>query len=251
MDAALYSLSGERRKRLVKLFELVFFPSFCPLCSSLLEKPGERVVCRNCLRNLRPETAAFCLCCGRFFAGRVASHPCPACLDSPPAFSRHRSACRYRGTVKDLIRLLKYQKKMVLGDDLARFLFKHLRREHSLWWGADILVPVPLHPHRLRQRGFNQAEILARRLSRLSRLDLQTKALIKVRDAAPQTTLSGEDRRSNLRGAYAVRGGRLIQGKTVILVDDVFTTGATMEECSRVLREAGAGEVRAVSIAQA
>jgi ComF family protein len=153
--------------------------------------------------------------------------------------------------VKDLIRLFKYQKKMILGDDLAWFLYEHLRGEDSLWWSADALVPVPLHARRLRQRGFNQAEIVARMLSRLTGLDLQAKRLIKVRDAQPQTTLSGEDRRANLKGAYAVRGGRLIRGKTVILVDDVFTTGATMQECSRVLKEAGAREVRAVTIAQA
>jgi competence protein ComFC len=247
----LYSLSGERRKRLVKLFELVFFPSFCNICSTLLEKPGERIVCRGCLQKLRPESSAFCLCCGRFFEGRIESHLCSACLDSPPAYSRHRSVCRYRGMAKDLIRLFKYQKKKILGDDLALFLYRHLRGEDPLWWGADALVPVPLHPHRLRQRGFNQAEILARRLSRLSGIELQTNRLIKVRDAQPQTTLSGENRRSNLKGAYSVRHGRLLSGKTVILVDDVFTTGATMGECSRVLKEAGVQEVRAVTIAQA
>ena len=247
----MYSLSGERRKRLVKLFELVFFPSFCSVCSSLLEKPGERIVCRDCLQNLRAEPSSFCLCCGRFFEGRIAPHLCSACLASPPAYSRHRSVCRYRGMAKDLIRVFKYQRKKILGDDLARFQYRHLRGEDPLWWGADALVPVPLHPRRLRQRGFNQAEILAGRLSRLSGLDLQTRRLIKVRDARPQTTLSGEDRRDNLKGAYAVRRGRPLSGKTVILVDDVFTTGATIEECSRVLLEAGVQEVRAVSFAQA
>jgi ComF family protein len=176
---------------------------------------------------------------------------CPACLQAPPAYVRHRSACFYRGAAKDLILLFKYQKLWVLGKDLARFLYGCLRDEEGLWWGAETLVPVPLHPRRLRQRGFNQAYLLAQELSDLSGVQLSRNGLVRKRDALPQTTLTGESRRENLKGAFAVKEREALSGQVLILVDDVFTTGSTIQECSRTLLESGAREVRAVTLAQA
>lgn len=246
----MYRLSGKGRAGLVRLFELVLFPSFCHICSALLERPGERLVCEECWKRLLPEPSAHCLCCGRFYPGSVASHVCPACVEAPPFFIRHRSACRYRGVAKELILLFKYQKLRVLGKDLARFLYSSLKDEEGLWWEAEALVPVPLHPHRYKQRGFNQAEYLAQELSGLSGIPLNKNRLVKWRDALPQTSLSGESRRDNLIGAFAVKGRGTFSDKIVVLVDDVFTTGSTIQECSRTLLESGAREVRAVTLAQ-
>ncbi|MGB2906297.1 MAG: ComF family protein [Candidatus Aminicenantaceae bacterium] len=208
-------------------------------------------MCGECWKLLQPEPSAHCLCCGRFYSGFVASHLCPACVETPPFFIRHRSACRYRGVAKELILLFKYQKMRVLGKDLARFLYSSLKDEEGLWWEAEALVPVPLHPHRYKQRGFNQAEYLAQELSALSGIQLHKNCLVKRRDALPQTSLTGESRRENLRGAFAVKDRLAFSNKVVVLVDDVFTTGSTLQECSRTLIEAGAREVRAVTLAQA
>ncbi len=244
-------MPGEGRAGVLKLFELVVFPSFCRICSTLLEKTGERLVCRECWSRLRPQRSPCCICCGRFFEGAIESHVCSACVEALPAFTRHRSAGRYRGIAKELIILLKYQKLQLLGKGLGVFLFQSLEEETGLWWRADALVPVPLHPKRRKARGFNQAEILARELGRQCGLEVCRDVLKKNRDALPQTSLSGAERRANLREAFSVNQKRRVTGKTLILVDDVFTTGTTVEECARTLLRAGADEVRAVTLAQA
>lgn len=234
-----------------RLAELLFFPSYCRLCFSLLRFSGERVVCRRCLAEMRARPSGFCPVCGRFFHGQSTSHICGACLESPPPFSRHRSCAPYRGKVKDVILLFKFRKFAVLGGPLARFMDRTLKRDEDLWWGVDALVPVPLHPRRRRRRGFNQSEVLARHLGRLRNLDVIEGALIRPANRIPQTSLSAAHRRTNVQGAFRAADQGSLKGKVLLLVDDVFTTGATLGECSRILKDAGAAEVRAVTAAQA
>jgi ComF family protein len=181
----------------------------------------------------------------------VASHLCPDCTESPPAYIRHRSACRYRGIAKEIILLYKYKRLRALGPELARFLHLGLKEDAGLWWSADAMIPVPLHPRRQRDRGFNQAEVLARELSLLTEIPVITGQLKKRRDALPQTSLTGGSRRENLHEAFGIKDPHAVAGRVVVLVDDVFTTGSTLQECSRTLLDAGAREVRAVTIAQA
>jgi ComF family protein len=150
-----------------------------------------------------------------------------------------------------VILLFKYQKLRLLGRELGRRLFAGLKSEESLWWGASGLVPVPLHPRKKRSRGFNQSELLARELADRSGIPFLPELLKRIRSGPPQTTLSGEERRSNLRGAFAMKRRSSAAGLTLILVDDVFTTGATLTACSHTLLEAGAEEVRAVTLARA
>ncbi len=155
------------------------------------------------------------------------------------------------GSLKDIIILFKYRGFRVLGKDLAAFAVTALGREESLWWDLDCLIPVPLFPKRERQRGFNQAGILARELALRKNIDLLEGQLIKVKNTSPQTMLEAAERRRNLKGAFDVIPNHRIAGKTVLLVDDVYTTGSTLQECSLALMEAGALEVRALTIAQA
>ena len=234
-----------------KLAELLFFPSFCRICSALLDSTGERVVCRRCLAGMTARRSGFCLVCGRFFEGEGDPHICGECQQSPPAFSRHRSCASYRGIIKDVILLFKFRGYSVLGDPLARFMNRTLDREEDLWWGVDVLVPVPLHPRRRARRGFNQAAVLARRLGRLRELEVVEGVLIRKENRAPQSALSAVERRKNIRGAFGVKNRIRLKGKTVLLVDDVFTTGTTLEECARILKRDGVREVRAVTAAQA
>ena len=207
-------------------------------------------MCRDCWSRLRPHSSPHCQCCGRFYIG-CGGTICSSCLANPPEFARHRSVCLYEGKAKELVHIFKYKKKQVLGLDLARFMYGSLSRDDSLWWGADAFVPVPLHRNRAKQRGFNQACVLAGELSRQSGIPCLGGGLKKKRDAAPQATLSGEERRRNLRDAYSIARRSAVKGKVLILVDDVFTTGTTIRECSRMLMAAGAYEVRAVTFAQA
>ncbi len=240
-----------RAASLGRHLELLIFPSFCRLCSNPLGRAGEKVVCRECLARLVPRRGPVCLCCGRFLEGAGEDHLCAKCLDRPPAFSRHRSCGRYDGVLKDLILLFKYGRVPVLSPVLGRYAAESLGADEEVWEGLDYIVPVPLHRKRRRERGFNQSQLLAGDLARIQRFEVLERCLVKVRNVPPQTSLEGAGREGNVRGAYAARGARKIAGKTLLLVDDVFTTGSTLRECSRVLMSAGAREVRALTLAQA
>jgi ComF family protein len=234
-----------------KLGELLLFPSCCQICEVLLEKTGEKVVCGECLEDLKESDSPFCLCCGRFFEGVGEPHLCADCLRDRPPFTRHRSGARYEGVAKDIILLYKYRGFEVLSRFLADFVIRSLGREEDLWSGVQAVVPVPLHPSKERSRGFNQAVLLAKELARKQEIPLLKGRLVKVRPTAAQTSLKAGERETNLRGAFRVKNAAGLKGKVVLLVDDVYTTGSTVRECSLVLKKAGVKEVRAVTIARA
>jgi ComF family protein len=153
--------------------------------------------------------------------------------------------------LKDLILLFKYRHFGILGKNLARFAYEVLAEEEDLWWDVDAIIPVPLHPKRKKERGFNQARVIAKELARIKGVELVERCLVKIKNIVPQTSLEAEQRKKNVRGAFRVKGEERLKGKIVLLVDDVYTTGSTLKECSRVLRKAGVKEVRALTVAQA
>jgi len=234
-----------------KLGEFLFFPSFCKLCAAFLDKPGEKVICRTCWEELRPAAFSGCLRCGRFYAGSESPPLCPNCLASPGYLTIHRSCGRYEGKLKDIILLFKYKRMKILGRDLAAFIHRGLDHEKDLWRGIDAVIPVPLHPRKKRERGYNQAKVLAAELARLRGFKLLDGPLAKIRNTPSQASLEANKRQDNVRGVYRTVSEKDLKGKVVLLVDDVFTTGATLGECSRVLKRAGAKEIRAVTVAQA
>jgi competence protein ComFC len=237
--------------RWVKLVELALFPTRCKTCGRLLAAGEERVLCRACLDEITPSRLAACPRCGRFIDGAGEAHLCGDCLVSPPPFALHRSCARYRGRLKDALLLFKYRKYRPLGRNLALFAVETTKRETALWEGLDVIVPVPLHARRERERGFNQSAVLAREIAGARGLAVEAKALRKIRNAPPQTSLEREGRLSNVKGAYRVVRPERSEGRVVLLVDDVYTTGSTLRECSAALIAAGAREVRAITVAQA
>ncbi len=236
---------------ILKSAELIIFPSFCQLCSELLQNPGEKVVCQSCMESLVPHRSSYCMCCGRFFSGTGESHICSSCIENKKAYSRHRSCGLYQGKLKDVILLYKYRQFKILGKGLADFVSRSLSRDESLFLGTDFLVPVPLHPRKERKRGFNQAREIAVWLGKKHSIPCMDNILVKTKNNAAQTTLESKQRWENVKNAYRVKKPALLAGKTVLLIDDVFTTGATINECSRVLKKSGAKEVRCITIAQA
>lgn len=235
----------------LKLAELIFFPSLCELCSSLLEKTGERVICRTCRESLIPWRSSFCLCCGRFFDSGGEPHFCSRCLEKRPPYTLHRSCGQYSGKLRDVILLFKYRKLAVLGKVLAEFAHRTSGEDESLWINVDAVIPVPLHPRRKKQRGFNQARVIARELAKHKGIDLIDRELVKLRNTPPQSSLEAEERQKSVKGAFGVNREDKIREKIVLLVDDVCTTGSTLRECSSILLKAGAREVRALTVAQA
>jgi len=235
----------------LRSFEIIFFPSFCRLCSALLESPAERQVCGACWESVKPEKTSFCISCGRFFEGDLDPHFCESCLHEKPPYSQHRSCGRYRGKLKEIILLCKFHNLPILAKGLAEFALDSLSHEDSLWWGLDAVVPVPLHPKRQRERGYNHAQIIAKHVACQRDIRLLDEHLVKVKNVPPQMSLAMTDRQRSVKGAFAVKRPEEIKGKVLLLLDDVFTTGSTAGECSRLLVEAGAQEVRALTIAQA
>jgi len=238
------------RQILQGLLHLVF-PSDCAICQTPLRHEGIPFICQSCWEKLSPLPGPFCPQCGRPFASPVAlihspAHTCGACRQHPPAFTRAWSLYAYRSPLKEALALFKYQGKVVLGYPLAHLLVQHLPVLPSI----EVIIPVPLHAQRLREREFNQSALLANPLSQHLDRPLILGQLTRTRQTRPQTSLTRKERLSNLRGAFAVKKPETIQGKTILLIDDVMTTGTTLHECAATLRAAGSGQVYGLTLAR-
>ena len=188
--------------------------------------------------------------CGRP-SDRPGSYICSRCYATLPWYDEFaKSAFAYLSPVAELINIYKFNGATYLTDDFADALERSFRRKHDAA-AVDVVVPVPLHPNRLRERGYNQAGLLAAALARrLGRLCDAT-SLVKIRDTEHQSRSTGDERRANLKGAFRVAWPSRIRGRTVVLVDDVMTTGATTDECTQALLAGGAYRVIPFTLAKA
>ena len=196
------------------------------------------------------EAESFCSRCGLPFEANLPAsggHLCGLCRLAPPAFDVARSFGAYEGDLRRLIHLLKYDGMRPLAKALAAKMAPVAPRVGTV----ELVVPVPLHRSRRWSREFNQAELLARELSRLVGIPCRPGGLRRVRSTPPQAGLSHRQRRENVRGAFAAADAACIKGRRVLLVDDVMTTGATLDACARVLKAAGARYVGSLTLARA
>lgn len=232
----------------------VVFPAPCRLCATTLDTASRLPICRACLEELRPLSPPWCRKCGRPFASMLAgqsSQPlCHACRRDVYAFDLARSYAVYNDPMVRAVTLLKYNALTPLADWFAGRLAELVASQAKLF-AADVVVPVPLHPSRLRERGYNQAELLARPLARRLRLPLRSYLLVRTRPRPDRLKLTRRERWQTVRGAYAIRQGTRVDNLRVLLVDDVFTTGATLDACARALRRGGATTVLGLTIARA
>jgi ComF family protein len=232
------------------VLSVVLAPS-CAACGELLDHPTRGPVCDACWRSVRPLAPPLCECCGEPLPSwRVISVPlarCARCRRGRRFVDRALAAGAYDGTLRAIVHALKYEGRRSLAKPLAALMRD---RCGALLRDADCLVPVPLHPSRRRARGFNQALDLAQRLS-VDGLPVH-QALRRARATPTQTGLPAARRHRNVRGAFRPSCRALaVRGSVVVLVDDVSTTGATLEACAEVLRDMGVREVRAVTAARA
>lgn len=222
-------------------------PPACPLCGGTFSVLAADPFCSCCMATMTPLPAAQCSSCALPFVASSAqtSHLCGRCILEPPAYATAYAAALYEGQLRAAIGRLKFHQCPNLDRPLARLLEARLPASIE----ADLLVPVPLYPVRLRERTYNQAWLLARELGRRRCLPATHDVLIKCRPTEPQQTLSARQRRENLRGAFALN--RDVKGKKILLVDDVMTTGVTLDLCSQVLLAAGAERVEVAVVARA
>ena len=214
----------------------------CAVCNAVLDDPLSGCVCRNCWVSIRPITPPICDRCGDPLAR--ADH-CPLCSGREPIVERSRAVGEYEGSLREVIHALKYDGRRSVAQPLAALMRSH---GAALLEQADCIVPVPLHRRREYQRGFNQARELAQHLG-LPIVD----ALVRRRHTRPQVELAADRRHSNVEHAFGLRRrwlhNRLDEMK-VVVVDDVSTTGATLESCAKALKAAGASAVYALTAAR-
>ena len=239
----------------------VLFPSDCRLCGAPLQNISRLPVCQVCLDAMAPLHVPVCRTCGERLQAQELAHGdavCGRCRQFPPRFEKALAYGSYDTGLRELIQLLKYQRVRPAAGVLGRMLGEvvvELAAQNSI--SEALVVPVPLHPAKLRQRGFNQSELIARAaLKNLRGQALAVRALPggvleRVRETQSQTGLTPPQRLANVRGAFAVARPQEVRGRDIVLVDDVFTTGTTVSECARVLRRAGARRVLVATVARA
>ena len=232
-------------KKLLNSFTDIIFPPLCPLCTVsktteklLIAKDG---ICLRCLSNIAAITEPICIACGTPLKTTTNIARCGRCIKNPAPFKVARSGFAYEGPLLSAIHLFKYKGTTLLAPTLAALAAKALK---DMDCNFDKVVPIPLHKNRLSKRGFNQSLLLARKLteihSNLDKSKLDYKNLYRIRDTRSQIELKEKDRETNVKGAFIIKDRKAFSGKKVLLIDDVYTTGATIRECSRVLSACGA-----------
>ena len=232
------------RTNTISCIQDLFFPPMCVLCGAAASAAG---VCRDCYTEL-PWLKHACRCCARPLPASSGDRAvCGSCLSRPPAFDHARSAFRYEYPVDILLHDLKYRGRIFLGRTFGALISESLSA--SSWLLPDILVPVPLHPRREGQRGFNQAREITRGIAEITGQPVLRGRVLRGRATLEQIGLGQAGRRRNVRGAFVVKGE--LPFEHVAIVDDVCTTGSTAGELARTLRRAGVGHISLWTVARA
>ncbi|HEY5648583.1 MAG TPA: ComF family protein [Nitrospiria bacterium] len=245
------SLTEDLTHPFSRLLDLVL-PVECRHCKGRLKPGGSPFFCSGCWASLPRIGRNVCFSCGLPFASPAATfrtprHRCGDCRKKPPLFDRARAAGRYEGVLAEAIHLFKFQGKTFLKRPFGKLATTLLSRFPPL----DCVIPVPLHPERLREREFNQALLICDELVLPGGGRVIPDGLHRKRQTRPQIGLKALERRKNVRGAFVLKRPEAVRRKKVLLVDDVFTTGATAQECARVLKRGGAREVHVLTLARA
>ncbi len=223
-----------------------FLPRLCLFCGAAVGETAAVAVCPECESLIKWVESPLCSRCGKMFAGPGGGdRVCGDCQTNPPPFARARAAAIYDGPVAQAITGFKFSRRMAYLPVMQYWLQRPLCME--LVEAADLLAPVPLHPKRIRNRGFNQALLLAQAFPEVP---VAREAVVRTRPTAPQVGLNPKERQHNVKGAFAVPEPGVVKGKNLLLIDDLFTTGATVTECARILRKAGARQVEVLTVAR-
>jgi ComF family protein len=227
----------------------LLYPRNCIQCGAPSPDPMKHI-CWDCLSDTPKVDPPFCVVCGDPVAGDIQhDYTCFSCSRETPAFVRARSAVRYEGAIGTALRDLKYNNALWVIEDLAELLFACVQAEYSNA-EFDVIAPVPLFAPRWRARGFNQSALLGESLGRRLQIPFKERLLRRTRSTSSQTGLTAPQRAANVSGAFRIGLLARPEGRKILLVDDVMTTGATVNACAKTLKQGGAASVHVVTVAR-
>jgi len=239
------------KEKISQFFLELFFPSFCLGC----KKEGT-YLCQDCKSTLEISEYTYCLC-GKNplrIPPTTNSGKCQRCQPKKLAGLYFALPYKEKALTRKLIHQFKYEPYIKnLANTISDIIIEHLAltgRADKKIWENSVLIPIPMERKKMKERGYNQSEELAKELSKTLSIPIISDTLVKIKKTLPQMTLSAKDRAENLKGAFAIKNPEQIQGKKVFLVDDVYTTGSTMEECANVLRTYEAKQVWGIVLAR-
>ncbi|GKS57448.1 amidophosphoribosyltransferase [Nitrospira sp.] len=236
---------------LMRRLSYTVLPGTCVGCQALLSDNQTPFFCDSCWEAIKPLSGPACLRCGRPFASAIAllyspTHICGPCRMVKPAYRRAFSLYAYEPPLREAIHAFKYRKNLAIGETLECLFVHALPRDVEV----DLVIPVPLAPDRLRDREYNQSLRLAQAAARVLHTPMDYGHLQRRSGGTPQTSLPRQARLLNLRRSFTVHAAEALQGRRILLIDDVLTTGTTVNECAKALRRAGSGDITVVTLAR-
>ena len=229
--------------------DFVFPPDiYCIACGSPIPRGRLYSLCSKCLQEISWANGHLCKCCGKQLEDWYPADLCGECINRKRSFDRGVTCMQYREIERKMIRNFKYRGKSFMARKLSEIIFDKIMAEGLEF---DIIIPVPMYAAKEKERGYNQSALLGKYLSGLTGIPCRTDCLCRVRPTVPMNRLGLQERKRNLDGAFQVSdiGCRILKGKRIFLVDDIYTTGTTAERCSETLKAAGAADVTAASLA--
>jgi competence protein ComFC len=237
---------------LEKYFETlvgIVFPLNCCICKKHLGNRSREPLCPECLKSIEKNLPPFCAKCGvNLKETEIASGVCLACRKKNYHFKRAWSATLYKGAMEELVHLFKYRNKSQLARPLSRLMIDFMQHYNLALKGFDMLAAVPLHTCKLREREYNQAQLLAEHISLAFRIPLSAGNLRRLRPTRPQSSINRQSRFDNVADAFTLKNPQEFKDKRVLLIDDLLTTGATCSEVARVLNAAQASSVYVLTL---
>lgn len=221
------------------------YPAECRVCEEFLGATTIPYICNNCWQDIHFLEPPWCDICGTPSINGL----CDTCAITPPRYGKLRSVAFYQTTLQQAIHFFKFEKKKALARHLIQLMNEHTPLDCSIS-EYDFILPVPIHKKRLRERGFNQATLLANGIAKAGRVSVLTDTLIRHRHTVAQSSLDREARQQNTIGAFEIRNPDIIRGKRLLIFDDVFTTGATIREIVNELWTADPAEVDVLTLAR-
>ncbi|MCY3741020.1 MAG: ComF family protein [Candidatus Poribacteria bacterium] len=242
------SIGLQLSSQLREMFEtaIVFlYPAKCRVCEGFLAVASMPYICANCWQDVQYIEPPWCDICGTPDVNGL----CDECAISPPRYGKLRSIAFYHKSLQQAIHLFKFEKKKVFAQPLIQLINAHIPSDCDIA-EYDFVLPIPIHKKRLRERGFNQAALLANGIAKVGDMPVLVNTLVRKRHTVAQSSLDRDARQQNIIGAFEVRNPDVIRGKRLLIIDDVFTTGATIREAVSELWTADPAEVDVLTLAR-